>query len=54
MPKSRKRPKKKAKDQQAQFVEAARCLGIDMDEESFKRAIGKVAKADSKDASDKR
>ncbi len=44
MPKSRKRPKKKAKDQHAQFVETARRLGADMDEETFKRAIGSIAK----------
>ena len=45
MPKSRKRPKKKeAKDQHAQFVETARCLGADMDEETFKRAIQGIAK----------
>jgi hypothetical protein len=44
MPKSRKRPKKKAKDQHAQFVETARRLGADMDEEMFKRVIGGIAK----------
>ncbi len=44
MPKSRKRPKKKAKDQHAQFVETARRLGADMDEETFKRVIGGIAK----------
>jgi len=45
MPKSRKRPKKKAKpDQHAQFVEFARSIGADMDEETFKRAIGGIAK----------
>ncbi len=46
MPKSRKRPKKKAKpeDQHAQFVEAARRLGADMDEETFQRAIQGIAK----------
>lgn len=44
MPKSRKRPKKKAKDQHAQFVETARRLGADMDEETFKRAIQGIAK----------
>jgi hypothetical protein len=43
MTKSRKRPKKKAKDQHAEFVETARRLGADMDEETFKRAIGKEA-----------
>ena len=45
MPKSRKRPKKKAKpDQHAQFVEFARSIGADMDEETFKRVIGGIAK----------
>jgi len=45
MPKSRKRQKKKAKpDQHAQFVETARRLGADMDEETFKRAIREIAK----------
>jgi hypothetical protein len=44
MPKSRKRPKKKAKDQHAQFVETARRLGADMDEQTFKRAIQGIAK----------
>jgi hypothetical protein len=45
MPKSRKRPKKKAKpDQHAQFVATARRLGADMDEETFKRVIGGIAK----------
>jgi hypothetical protein len=45
MPKSRKRPKKKAKtDQHAQFVETARRFGADMDEETFKRVIGGMAK----------
>jgi hypothetical protein len=46
MPKSRKRQKKKAKpeDQHAQFVETARRLGADMDEETFKRVIGGIAK----------
>jgi len=43
MLKSRKR-QKKAKDQQAQFVETARRLGADMDEETFKRVIGGIAK----------
>ena len=46
MPKSRKRPKKKAKpeDQHAQFVKFARSIGADMDEETFKRALGEIAK----------
>jgi len=44
MPKSRKRPKKAKPDQHAQFVETARRLGADMDEETFKGAIGKIAK----------
>jgi hypothetical protein len=48
MPKSRKRQKKKAKDQHAQFVETARRLGADMKEEDFKRAIGKIAKDELK------
>jgi hypothetical protein len=45
MPKSRKRPKKKAKDQHAQFVETARRLGADMDEETFRRTLSEIAKA---------
>lgn len=49
MSKSRKRPKKKAKDQHAQFVETARRLGANMDEETFKRAIGEIAQANPKD-----
>lgn len=51
MPKSRKRPKKKAKpeDQHAQFAETARRLGADMDEETFKRAIGKIVKPKTED-----
>jgi hypothetical protein len=50
MPKSRKRPKKKAKDQHAQFVETARRLGADMDEETFKKAIRGIAKEKPKGA----
>jgi hypothetical protein len=47
MLKSLKHPerKAKAKDQHAQFVEAARRFGVDMVEESFKRAVGKIAKS---------
>lgn len=44
MPKSRKRQTKKAKpDQHAQFVETARRLGADIDEETFRAAIGRIA-----------
>jgi hypothetical protein len=40
--------------QHAQFVEFARSIGADMDEETFKRAIGKIAKAPPKDSSKRR
>ena len=46
MRKSRKRPKKAKPNQHAQFAEAARRFGADMDEEAFKRALGKIAKGD--------
>jgi hypothetical protein len=48
--KSRKRPNKKAEDQQAEFVETERRLGVDMDEESFKRIIGGSVKDKPKTA----
>lgn len=44
MPKSRQRPKKKAKDQHAPFADAARRFGADMSEESFRRALSQIAK----------
>ena len=46
MPKSRQRPKKKAKvkDRHAPFAEAARRVGADMGEESFRRALSQIAK----------
>jgi hypothetical protein len=40
----RKRPKKAKPNQHAQFVEAAQRFAADMDEEAFKRALGKIAK----------
>jgi hypothetical protein len=48
MPKSRKRPKKAKPDQHAQFAETARRLGADMSEETFKRAIGEIARGRSR------